>query len=172
MRRAETGFTLLEVMAAVAIIAIVFTTLARVANDGLRSEGVSRRRLEASLLADRRLAQIEIELAAGIAPEIGESEEEEEPYTILVQVTSFDIASAIPVTGFGEADPTEKATLTGVLGDGVSPIRAIEVAVSWIEGMDEMRVVRNTYGIDPVALQGLAAGAENSLPLPGRPPSS
>jgi prepilin-type N-terminal cleavage/methylation domain-containing protein len=172
MRRADAGFTLLEVMGAVAIIAIVFTSLAQVANEGLRSQGVSRRRLEASLLADRRLAQIEIELAAGIAPEIGESEEEEEPYTIVVRVTSFDIASAIPVTGFGATDPTEEATLPGVLGDEVSPIRAIEIEIRWTEGLDEFQVVRNTYGIDPVALQGLAAGAENSLPVPGSAPSS
>jgi prepilin-type N-terminal cleavage/methylation domain-containing protein len=172
MRRVESGFTLLEVMAAVAIIAIVFTTLATVANEGLRSQGISRRRLEASLLADRRLAQIEIELAAGIAPEIGESEDEEEPYAITVEVTAFDIATAIPVPGFVATDPTERATLAGVLGDGVSPIRAIEIAVTWLEGVEEFRVVRNTYGIDPVALQGLAAGADDGLPAPGSPPSS
>ena len=52
MRRSDPGFTLLEVMAAVAVVAIVFTTLARVANQGMQSQGISKRRLEASLLAD------------------------------------------------------------------------------------------------------------------------
>ena len=172
MRRGSAAFTLLEVMAAVAVVAIVFTTLARVANEGLRSQGTNRRRLEASLLADQHLAEIEIQIASGLAPEIGESESEEGPFSIVVSVTSFDIASAIPVTGFGATDPSLEATLPGVLGDDISPIRAIEIAVTWEEGIEEMRVLRNTFGIDPVALEGIANATSNSLTPPGNPPSS
>jgi prepilin-type N-terminal cleavage/methylation domain-containing protein len=172
MRRNSAAFTLLEVMAAVAVIAIVFTTLARVANEGLRSQGLNRRRLEASLLADQYLSEVEIQIASGVAPEIGESESEEGTFAILVSVTSFDIASAIPVAGFGATDPGQESTLPGVLGDGVSPIRAIQIAVTWVEGVEEMRVIRNTYGIDPVALEGIANATSNSLPVPGNPPSS
>ena len=171
MRRASAAFTLLEVMAAVAVIAIVFTTLARVANEGLRSQGISKRRLEASLLADTLLAEIETQIATGIAPEIGTSESEEGAFAILLSVTSFDIASAIPVSGFGATDPTVEATLPGVLGDEVSPIRAIEIAVAWIEGTQELRVVRHTYGVDPVALESIANAASQSLTPPGIPPS-
>jgi prepilin-type N-terminal cleavage/methylation domain-containing protein len=172
MRRVSAAFTLLEVMAAVAVVAIVFTTLARVANEGLRSQGISKRRLEASLIADSHLAEIEVQLAVGIAPEIGESESEEGQFSIIVSVTSFDIASAIPESGFGDSDPTTEATLAGVLGDEVSPVRAIEVAVTWLEGVNEYRVIRNTFGIDQVVLEGLAGAALPSLTSPGNAPSS
>jgi prepilin-type N-terminal cleavage/methylation domain-containing protein len=172
MKRIRAAFTLLEVMAAVAVVAIVFSTLARVASEGLRSQGISKRRLEASLLADSQLSEIEIQLAGGIAPEIGESELEEGPFMIIVRVTSFDIGSAIPESGFGDADPSSEATLAGVLGDEVSPIRAIEVAVTWLEGLDEYSVIRNTFGIDQVALEALAGAESQSLTPPGNAPSS
>ncbi|MFB3118027.1 MAG: prepilin-type N-terminal cleavage/methylation domain-containing protein, partial [Myxococcota bacterium] len=55
MRISNGGFTLIEVLGAVAILAILYTTLATVAIRGLRSEGESRRMLEASLLADWQL---------------------------------------------------------------------------------------------------------------------
>ena len=158
-------------MAAVAVVAIVFSTLARVASEGLRSQGISKRRFEASLLADSRLAEIETQLAVGIAPEIGESESEEGLFSIRVSVTSFDIASAIPESGFGDTDPTTEATLAGVLGDEVSPIRAIEVAVTWLEGVNEYRVIRNTFGIDLAVLEGLAGTESQSPTPPGSAPS-
>jgi prepilin-type N-terminal cleavage/methylation domain-containing protein len=172
MKRSNAAFTLLEVMAAVAVVAIVFSTLARVASEGLRSEGISKRRLEASLLADSHLAEIETQLAVGIAPEIGESESEEDPFSILIKVTSFDIASAIPGSGFGDTDPPTEATLAGVLGGEASPIRAIEVTVTWLEGFNEYRVIRNTFGIDRAALAGLAGSNSQSLTPPGNVPSS
>ena len=84
MRRSEAGFTLLEVMAAVAIIAIVFTTLARVASEGLRSEGSSKRRLEASLLADAALAEIERQVEEGVDLELGVEEREEDLFTVIL----------------------------------------------------------------------------------------
>jgi prepilin-type N-terminal cleavage/methylation domain-containing protein len=155
MKRPERGFTLLEVMASVAIIAIVFTTLAQVASHGLRSEGQSKRRLEASLIADTVLTAIETQLASGIAPEIGETESEEGLFRILTTVDAFDLASAIPLEGLGVDDPTSDPTLAGVLGDDVSPIREIRIAVRWDEGVDEFQVIRTTYGIDLTMLEGL-----------------
>ncbi len=62
MRRAERGLTLLEVLAAVAVLGLLYTVLASAAVQGLRSEGESRRRLEASLLMDEQLVQIRIRL--------------------------------------------------------------------------------------------------------------
>ena len=64
----QRGFTLLEVLAAVAILGILYVVLADVAMQGLLSEGRSRRRLEASLLADQALSDIEIEMASGGPP--------------------------------------------------------------------------------------------------------
>ena len=67
MRSSEGGFTLFEVLGAVAILAILYTTLSTVAIRALRSEGESRRMLEASLLADWELSEFELELETGAA---------------------------------------------------------------------------------------------------------
>ena len=50
------AFTMLEVLAAVSVLAIVYLVLANVAIEGLRAEGESMRRLEASLIADELLS--------------------------------------------------------------------------------------------------------------------
>ena len=172
MNRRSRAFTLLEVMAAVAVIAIVFSTLARVASQGLASEGASKRRFEASLLADAALAVIEIQLADGVAPEIGESEEEVGLFQVVTTVRSFDLASAIPIEELEVDDPATTATLAGVLGDDLSPIRKIRIAVSWAEGVHDYQVIRTTYGIDPVALEGLTNPTSPSLPTLGVPPTT
>lgn len=168
MRPSSGAFTLLEVMAAVAVVAIVFTTLARVATQGLQSEGTSHRRLEASLLADSVLADIEDELAAGIAPEIGSSEEEEGNFTVLVDVTTFDLLSMIPTSdtdedGSARAEPSFSLGDTGITGTSESPLRQIEINVVWNEGLHEQSVSRTTYGIDQVAIQGVLNAAVESL---------
>ena len=62
--RRDGGFTLLEVMAAVAILAIAYISLGSGGMQGLQHEGEARRKLQASLLADSVLSEIE----AGIAP--------------------------------------------------------------------------------------------------------
>jgi prepilin-type N-terminal cleavage/methylation domain-containing protein len=57
MRSSDSGFTLIEVLGAVAMLAILYTTLSTVAIRGLRSEGESQRMLEASMLADWELSE-------------------------------------------------------------------------------------------------------------------
>jgi prepilin-type N-terminal cleavage/methylation domain-containing protein len=163
VRRSDAAFTLLEVMAAVAVVAIVFTTLARVANQGLQSQGTSKRRFEASLLADAVLSQIEVDLAAGTAPAIGLSESEEGFFHVTVDVTPFDLASAVPAfAGPPEEAPGLSLSLPGAGADAgadaESPVRTIEITVAWTEGRNELRVYRTTYGIDLAALPELPAG--------------
>lgn len=156
MSRSDQGFTLLEVMAAVAIIAIVFTTLARVASEGLRSEGSSKRRLEASLLADAALADIEAQFVDGLAPEMGSEETEAGLFTVIVDVSAFDLDSAIPLP---EADGESLSTLLSASGSSESPLRQIDIRVTWIEGLEEYEVKRTTFGADLVAIQTLIGGA-------------
>lgn len=167
MRRSERAFTLLEVMAAVAVVAIVFTTLARVASQGLHSQGTSRRRFEASLLADRALADIEAGMQDGVMPELGQSESEEGIFEVAVEVLPFDLAAAIPAeldstTGSDapsppKAEPDAEST----------PIRMIEVTVRWEEGFDEFEVVRTTFGLDRSALDLPEGVGAPTLPLTG-----
>jgi len=57
------GFTLLEVLAAVAILAVWFILIAGTAMQGLRAEGISRRRLEAAMIADQAMAELRQQVA-------------------------------------------------------------------------------------------------------------
>jgi prepilin-type N-terminal cleavage/methylation domain-containing protein len=82
MSKVDRAFTLLEVMAAVALLGILYTVLARVAIEGLRAEGESKRRLEASLLADARLEETFNTLEGSVAmPPVGHSEATEGDFT-------------------------------------------------------------------------------------------
>ena len=104
MRRAERGLTLLEVLGAVALLGILYSVLAGSAIEGLRSEGESRRRLRASLLADERLAEIELALQGGSAPPLGEESEEQDGFTLVTEVRGFEPppAPAVPARRAGE----------------------------------------------------------------------
>jgi prepilin-type N-terminal cleavage/methylation domain-containing protein len=168
MRRSDAGFTLLEVMAAVAVVAIVFTMLAGAANEGVREEGISKRRLEASLLADRVLADIEEQMAAGAVPATGQTEIEEGRFAVVVDVTPFDLASVIPAAeenaaaDLGIPQPTPPPAGTSA---AASAVRAIEIEVTWLEGTREFRVRRSTYGFDLASVQPLLEAQSAGVPL-------
>ena len=85
------GFTLLEVLAAVAILGIAYITLGSSGIQGLQHEGEARRRLEASLLADSVLFDIEDAIEWDVAPSLGDEEREEGDFTIAVKVSPFSI---------------------------------------------------------------------------------
>ena len=150
------GFTLLEVMAAVAILGIVFSVLAETAIQGLRAEGRSVRRLEASLLADRRLIDLEIELDAGAPPPEGRQESEEDDFFVVVEVRPFQLP---------QPPNPEAAIIPGgdeLISEGLQSLREILITVSWLEGQSEMSVSRTTYGYDAAAFAAAlpAAGPE------------
>ncbi len=83
--RTDGGFTLLEVLAAVAILGMLFSVLAGVAVTGLRAEGINLRRIRASLVADNLLSELEAQMLAGVYPE--ESSEQSEHKESLTQFT-------------------------------------------------------------------------------------
>ena len=84
------AFTLLEVMAAVLVLGLIYTLLAQAAIRGVSAEGVSRRRVEASLIADRYLADLESQAALGQIPTSGGEEEDVDVYRVDVKVQSYD----------------------------------------------------------------------------------
>ena len=86
-RRGHAGFTLIEVLAAVALLGILYSVLARVAIEGLRAEGESERRLEASLLADERLSAV----IGPPLPPLGHVETTEGDFKIAIDVTPFQM---------------------------------------------------------------------------------
>ena len=160
------GFTLLEVLAAVAILGIAYITLGSTGIQGLQHEGEARRRLQASLIADAVIAEIESQLEAGVAPPLGQDEREVDGFTIAIEVTPFTIDVPEEAEGSGQrlgnarsrlggADAQEQqpviegpSLLGGGKGPNVSPLRKIDARVVWTEGVGERSVSRTTFGLD------------------------
>ncbi len=158
------GFTLLEVLAAVAILLLAFTTLAGVAGESLLREGESGRELRASLLADQELAQLEASLYLETAPPVGREEREEEEFLVEVETAALDLELPAPsalAKRASQADSPPASLLHRGRGTATSPLRQIDVRVSWTEGLTEHEVRRTSFALDPETaapiLEALAA---------------
>jgi len=162
------AFTLLEVLAAVAILALVYTVLARIGIQSFRAEGGADRRLRASLLADEVLAEIEGQVEMGSALPLGEKDAKQGEFTVHVRVSPAEIKIPPPSQAAAQRlEAAEKRSSDGSAGnffpghsffqaeEGVPPPgRRIEVRVSWTEGAMEPSVVRETYALDPSVAAG------------------
>jgi len=174
------GFTLIEVLAAVLVLGVLYTVLAGVAIEGLRSEGTSMRRIEASLLADRLLVELEEQIAAGSMPPIGVIEEEEDIFELAIEVRELDVASITPPELPGSEREAQRAGAPSLFGNdsGTQPsrLREIEVLIVWLEGDREFSVRRTSYAFDATGLDGMfpesgeapaeetPAGSEDRIP--------
>jgi len=191
-RKRSAGFTLLEVLAAVAVLGLVYSVLATAAIQGLRAEGDAGRRLRASLLADQRITDIEAQVALGQTPAIGETESEEDEFVVRTVVEPLDLdigdtkaskrgkdrleravgarpKAAKSETAKGETGKSETGTLLHPAGASKQPLlRRIDLRVTWAEGDAEQSVRRTSFGLDMVAAAPLieqlvaAAAAENA----------
>ncbi len=173
---------MIEVLGAVALLAFVYTSLSTVAITWLRSQGESQRLLEASLLADWHFAELEMQLDAGVLPEIGETEIEvgevgesddsESRFEVTLDAESFEAPISDPATDALPLRDLEPAPNW----NGEWPIRVITLTVTWLEGENERTVVRTTYGIDVAAVSeqasrraGENSGQRSGLPQEGGP---
>jgi len=158
-RARRRGFTLIEVLAAVLVLGVLYTVLAGVAIEGLRAEGTSKRRLEASLLADRLLAELEEQIAGGSVPPIGIVEEEEDIFDLVIAVRELDLASILPPEPPGSDRGARRPGPSSLFGNdsGTEPsrLREIEVRIGWLEGDRELEVQRISYAFDATGLEGL-----------------
>jgi prepilin-type N-terminal cleavage/methylation domain-containing protein len=153
--RAQRGFTLLEVLGAVLVLGMLYSVLAEVAIQGLRAEGESRRRLEASLFADELMSEIEASIAAGEVPPVGVSLEEDEFYVIELEVSPINTGALLPPGVLGEEETL--ANLMGAQTDEV-PIREIALTISWLEGDRELSVKRTTLGLSAMEFDAVPGG--------------
>jgi hypothetical protein len=146
------GFTLFEVLGAVALLAIVYTMLSTAAIRGLQTEGRSRRILEASIIADLEIANLELELDQGAMRPLGDEETESDDglYRIWSEVTVFEMPelenAAFPSGDSGQPGAAGLLAPFGTTGESL--LRMITVQVSWGEPDDERFVERVTYGIE------------------------
>lgn len=165
-RARRPGFTLLEVMAAVLVLGLLYTVLVEAAMRGLRSEGIDRRRAEASLLADRQLAEVEATLAAGIALPEGVVETEAPPYAVRVEVVPEDVLGLLPPEAAeqfaGERDPQAPSLLVDPRGG--SRVQRVSVVVSWDEAGEVLQVTRTTHALDTTELAALFPAAGEPSP--------
>jgi prepilin-type N-terminal cleavage/methylation domain-containing protein len=184
----RSGFTLLEVLAAVAILAIAYMQLGSSGVMGLRHEGEARRRIAASLAADSVLTEIEGSIEAGTVPPAGEQEHEENGLRISVKIDPFtlEVPDEQPADGhrIGQAksrlggdaatQPLAGPSLLGGERGAPPPLRRIEVRVAWDEGFGEMAVTRVTYALDAEAASGtlgaLAQAAQQANPQAQKKP--
>jgi hypothetical protein len=149
-------------MAAVALLAILYTVLARVAIEGLRGEGESKRRLEAAMLADARIAESFNAFSSSLVlPELGHQETTEGDYTLALDVALFEPPAE---WGFDEAaghpPPLIFGSAPGV--PGVQALRTVQLEVSWLEGTEKRQVSRTIYLMDFNRISQLAASAEGA----------
>jgi prepilin-type N-terminal cleavage/methylation domain-containing protein len=161
--RTRAGFTLLEVLAAAAVVGAAFTVVAKANIQGLRAEGTAGRRLEASLLADRVLSELEVQLMIGTAPQVGRDERDMEGFNVLVEVAPLAIVLADLPPELAESaalsDNRAGPTLLAKESSGaVTPLRHVHIAVGWTEGASEQQVVRDTFVFDAASVSSYLEG--------------
>ncbi|MCH7868448.1 MAG: prepilin-type N-terminal cleavage/methylation domain-containing protein [Myxococcales bacterium] len=152
----QIGFTLMEVLGAIAILGISYTMLATSSIDGLRLIGESTRRSDASLLADSLLADIELMAEIGQPIYVGFDELEEEPFTIVVEI--LDLAEEFAGSS---SDVESKDLLEFLAAEANGPfsefrdsnwllgyLREVHISVQWQEGAKEITVSRTAYIYD------------------------
>src|SRR5262249_47673714 len=151
------------------LLGILYTVLARSGIEGVRSEGESRRRLEASLVADDRLAEIELAFSEDSAPPVGRTEETIDGFHVVTEVRGFERPppKADPRARGGRPDSlaarrarnrrrTDAPSLFAPQGQRVdSPLRTVEIAVQWNDGIFPREVRRTTYGLDQTLVEAV-----------------
>jgi hypothetical protein len=151
-KHGEVGLTLLEVLAAAMIFAMVMTVLIGTSSTAVHNVGMSARRLEANLVADSLLADLEIQMKEGLAPEIEEDEFEHEHYSVRMLRTDFVSDEGANPAGT-LADPGDaQIRIATMLGPGLPEVakhlKQYDIEVGWIEQDGPQRVVRTTFAFD------------------------
>ena len=150
------GFTLLEVLGAVAILGVSYIVLATTSIQGLKAIGGGQRRIEASLLADKAVAELEVAAETGQLVDPRRDEWESGPFEVKLDV--FDMSFRYEGTG----EPEDAEDLLEFLGNEANGefaphrktnlllgyLREVHVSVSWKDGVDELEVTRTAFIYD------------------------
>lgn len=173
MANSRRGFTLLEVLVAVALLGLVVTVLAGSAIQGMSYEGDASRRMRASLLADRALWQVETAIKLGAPPQPSHEESVEgDEFQLSVDVQPLDLSAhpalaavLVPPPESGAPPPEAAAAEAGVPG-AVVPLFQIFVRVAWLEGLRELEVTRSSFAYDGAAAAAALGASEGEEAAP------
>jgi len=128
---------------------------------GFDIEGDAERRLLASLVADRHLADLEAALAEGATPVLGTTEDRDEGYDVRVDVEPL----VLPWSEAPEGETDRRAArnappslLDPPAAGAAAPIVALRVTVSWDDGRPRS-VERTTFALDAEAVAATLAQA-------------
>lgn len=171
----QRGFTLLEVMVAVALLGLVVSVLAGSAIQGMSYEGEGARRLRASLLADQALFEIETGLKLGVPPQpMHEERQAGDGFELTVDVQPLDAAEALAaLLAPAPEDPRAAAPSPRGAADATAvplPLFQVLVRVAWAEGVNQREVTRTTFAFDAsAAAKALGAGSGAATPTPEEP---
>ena len=179
------GFTLLEVLVAVALLGIVVSVLARSAIQGMSYEGDATRRTRASLIADSALWNVEAGLKLAPPQAKHEESDEEEEFHVTVDVAPLQLGPSgleallppLPKkTGSarqakpdknGELARGGEATKKKQPAVGIDLFR-IQVQVAWQEGLRDLAVTRSTFAYDATAAAEALGAEEEQTPGKGK----
>lgn len=181
---ASGGFTLLEVLAAAMIFAMVVTVLIGTSSSAVHQAGLSASRLEASLIAEQELALLESYFNTQASPP-EEKEEIRDRFAIRVysEPAIGDFGAGLGAGPDASGGPNAAALGLGALLASEAPgidqfLRRYEIRVEWIEGALPETLRRTTYGFDwegaraalPELFQaGEGQSAEGAEGAPGGP---
>lgn len=187
------GFTMLEVVAAVAIVGIWFTMLVTLSSNSTRAERESQEVLAASLIADEALADAEAALVTGGLPQPYDSTTAStaqsaplygdgfggEDYDVLVAVEPFDPLSQLSAAPGTNAPPlavdlaglprdAQNAAAGALVRVRVEVRRSDDVDAALADGAIEPPPLasRTTFAIDPSVLAALANAQSANAPTP------
>lgn len=177
-RRRARGLTLLEVLAATLIFALVMTVLIGTSTTAVHRAGLSARRLEANVVADAVVADLEIQMRKQVAPVVERTEwevqgaTEDEKYTIRLQNRTIQEALAAPAQTVADqvaaaagnpapvpALPAPGATriggaggigtmLAGELPEVAKHLRQYDIEVAWVGADGPESITRTTFAFD------------------------
>lgn len=149
--RHERGLTLLEVLAAAMIFAMVMTVLIGTSSTAVHNAGLAARRLEANIIADGIIADLEIQMSRRVAPTIEESDVERESYHVHLERSDFipDAQGRGSATAGLKGASTEiSVLLASELPEVAKHLKRYDIEVSWIEGNGAQNVTRTTFAYD------------------------
>lgn len=171
MKRAErrsAGFTLIEVVGAVAIVGIVFLILSTATFQGIAAEITSHRLLEASMVADDALAEVEVQMLMSLPIEMdsaalgdidGDGLAE---YELVIDIAPYDPTSGLISAGDSPAGAAFRDPTPGTSATGEATMQRIRIDVflaNETAGPDEDEfplTSRTTYVLETAVINLLA----------------